>query len=132
MMSKEKNLEWLQRRTEEYRAGRDDIGFLVKEVERDGKLGQGFSLIDRLEEMDISDGTTSRLTYINTNLTKEQKCKVSSLAHEFMDCFAWEYIEMSGLSLSRSLVEHRLPIIQGFRPFKQLARNYNPVLFDRI
>jgi hypothetical protein len=62
MMSKEKNLEWLQRRTEEYRAGRDDIGFLVKEVERDGKLSQGFSLIDRLEEMDISDGTTSRLT----------------------------------------------------------------------
>jgi hypothetical protein len=37
---------------------------------------------------------------------------------------------MSGLS--RNLVEHRLPIKQGFRPFKQPTRNYNPILFDRI
>jgi hypothetical protein len=37
---------------------------------------------------------------------------------------------MSGLS--RNLVEHQLPIKQGFRPFKQPTRNYNPILFDCI
>jgi hypothetical protein len=130
MMSKEENLEWLRRRTKEYHVGRNELGSLVEEIERDGKLGPGFSLVDQLEEMDIGDGTIPKPTYINTSLAKEQKDKVRLLAHEFMDCFAWEYMEMPGLS--RELVEHRLPIKWGFRPFKQPARNYNPILFDRI
>jgi hypothetical protein len=34
--------------------------------------------------------------------------------------------------LSRDLVEHRLPIKVGFRPFKQHARCYNPLMYDQI
>ena len=34
--------------------------------------------------------------------------------------------------LSRNLVEHRLPIKAGFRPYKQAARHFNPVMYDRI
>jgi hypothetical protein len=34
--------------------------------------------------------------------------------------------------LSRDLVEHRLPVKAGFRPFKQHARRYNPLMYDRI
>jgi hypothetical protein len=37
---------------------------------------------------------------------------------------------MSGLS--HDLVEHRLPIKAGFRLFKQHARHYNPLMYDRI
>jgi hypothetical protein len=37
---------------------------------------------------------------------------------------------MSGLN--RDLVEHRLPIKVGFRPFKQHARCYNPLMYYRI
>jgi hypothetical protein len=29
-------------------------------------------------------------------------------------------------------VEHKLPIKPGFRPYKQLTRNYNTELYDRI
>jgi hypothetical protein len=94
MTSIEGNLEWLRHRTQEYRAGKDEIGDLVEDKERDGKLAQGFSSIDQLEEMGIGDGTTPRPTYINARLTKEQKDKVRLLAHEFVDCFAWEYMEM--------------------------------------
>ena len=35
-------------------------------------------------------------------------------------------------SLSRDLVEHRLPIKAGFRPYKQPSRCFNPVMYDRI
>ena len=35
-------------------------------------------------------------------------------------------------SLSRDLVEHRLPIKAGFRPYKQPARHFNPAMYDRI
>jgi hypothetical protein len=37
---------------------------------------------------------------------------------------------MSGLS--HDLVEHRLPINVVFRPFKQHARCYNPIMYDWI
>ena len=36
------------------------------------------------------------------------------------------------LGSSRDLVELRLPIKAGFRPYKQLARHFNPVMYDRI
>ena len=36
------------------------------------------------------------------------------------------------LGLSRDLVEHRLPIKAGFRPYKQPGRRFNPIIYDRI
>jgi hypothetical protein len=35
-------------------------------------------------------------------------------------------------SLSRELVEHQLPIKYGFRPYKQPAQRFNPVIHDRV
>ena len=34
--------------------------------------------------------------------------------------------------LSRDLVEHQLPIKDGFRPYQQPSRCFNPVMYDRI
>ena len=34
--------------------------------------------------------------------------------------------------LSRNLVEHRLPIKAGFRPYKQPSRHFNPIMYDQI
>jgi len=34
--------------------------------------------------------------------------------------------------LNRELVEHRLPIKSGFRPFKYQARRFNPKMYDQI
>ena len=34
--------------------------------------------------------------------------------------------------LSRDLVEHRLPIKAGFRPYKQPVRRFNHIIYDRI
>ena len=45
----------------------------------------------------------------------EYKANLINLLKKYVDCFAWEYHEMSGLS--RDLVEHRLPIKTGFRPY---------------
>jgi hypothetical protein len=36
------------------------------------------------------------------------------------------------LGLSRDLVQHRLSIKAGFRPFKQQTRRYNPLMYDWI
>jgi hypothetical protein len=49
---------------------------------------------------------------------------------EYVDCFAWNYNEIPGLSCD--LVEHRLPIKPGCKPYKQPRRNFNPDIYDRM
>jgi hypothetical protein len=58
------------------------------------------------------------------------KSDLIKLLKEYVDYFAWNYNEMSGLS--RDLVEHRLLIKLGFRPYKQPRRNFNPDIYDRM
>jgi hypothetical protein len=43
-----------------------------------------------------------------------------ALLKEYTDCFAWDYTDMPGLD--RNIVEHRLPLKNGFWPFQQRAR----------
>jgi hypothetical protein len=52
------------------------------------------------------------------------------LLKEYSNFFAWSYTEMPGLS--RELVEHRLHIKLGFRPFKQRPRSFRPDMLPRI
>ena len=92
----------------------------IEDLEDIDKLGQGFTLADPFENVDIENGIVPMLTFINTNLSVEYKADLINLLKEYVDCFAWEYSEIPGLS--RDLVEHQLPIKVGFRPYKQLFR----------
>jgi hypothetical protein len=76
-----------------------------------------------------ADGTY-RPTFINAGLNIMQREEMCELLEGFMDCFAWEYTEMPGLS--RELVEHRMPIKKGFWPYKQLARNFSQEITSKI
>ena len=58
------------------------------------------------------------------------KADLIKLLKEYVNCFAWEYSEMPGLS--RDFVEHRLPIKAGFKPYKQPSRHFNPIMYDQI
>jgi hypothetical protein len=83
----------------------------------DGKLGCGFMSADKLEEIDIGDGDKPRPKFISTNLDPVFRGELIKLLKEYKDCFAWDYSEMPGLD--RSIVEHRVPIKSGFKPYKQ-------------
>ena len=67
---------------------------------------------------------------LRKKLEADCKVKIIELLKEFICCFAWEYHEMPGLS--RKLVEHRLPIKNGFRPYKQTTRKFHPTIYDCI
>jgi hypothetical protein len=60
----------------------------IKDFDEVEKLGQGFSLIDPLEEIDIEDGITPRLTFVNKNMSLEHKNAIIKLLRNFIDCFA--------------------------------------------
>ena len=94
------------------------------------KLGQGFTSADPLENVDIGDGTVPRPTFVNKNLSAEYKADLINLLKEYVDCFAWEYHEMPGLS--RNVVEHRLPIKAGFGPCRYLWTRVPPLAVSRL
>jgi hypothetical protein len=86
----------------------------------DGKLGYGFTSADELEEVDIGPGDKPRPIFFSKKLSPCLQELMIALLKEYADCFAWDYTEMLGLD--RSIVEHRLPLKKGFRPFQQRAR----------
>nr|AAV43984.1 putative polyprotein [Oryza sativa Japonica Group]AAV44059.1 hypothetical protein [Oryza sativa Japonica Group] len=96
----------------------------------DDKQGQGFMSADDLEEIDIGPGDWPRPTFISKNLSSEFRTKLIELLKEFRDCFAWEYYEMPGLS--RSIVEHRLPIKPGVRPHQQPPRRCKADMLEPV
>jgi hypothetical protein len=85
----------------------------------DGKLEYGFTSADELEEVDIGPGDKPQPTFISKKLSPCLREPMIALLKEYVDCFAWDYMEMPGLD--RSIVEHRLPLKKGFRPFQQRA-----------
>jgi hypothetical protein len=89
-----------------------------------GKLGRGFLSADKLEEVDIGNGDKPRPTFIIASLESDFREELIKFLREYKDCFAWDYSKMPGLD--RSIVEHRLPIKSGFKPYKQPPRKiYN-------
>jgi hypothetical protein len=112
------------------RSSNSSMRDMIEEFRNLDKLGQGFTSADPLEEIGIGDGKTPRPTFINKTLETDSRSEMIGLLKEYSDCFAWNYTEMSGLS--REIVEHRLPIKSGFRPFMERARTFRPDLLPRI
>nr|ABA98764.1 retrotransposon protein, putative, unclassified [Oryza sativa Japonica Group] len=102
--------------------------FYTKDTEDDlnGKLGQGFMSADDLEEVDIGLGDRPRPTFISKYLSAEFRTRLIELLKQYRVCFVWEYYEMP--RLSRSIVEHRLPIKPGPCRYAKWVSNIVPVI----
>jgi hypothetical protein len=124
------NIEWLKQCVEQYRSEKNDICEVVEDFSEIEKLGQGFTLADPLEEIDIGNGVDPRPTFVNKNLNADYKAKLIKLLREYVDCFGWSYSKMP--DLSHELVEHRLLIKDGFRPYKQPTWMFNPDIYDCV
>jgi hypothetical protein len=96
----------------------------------EGKLGYGFTSTNELEEINIGLGDKPRPTFISKRLNPELRELMIVLLKEYADCFAWDYTEMPGLD--RSIVEHRLPLKPGFRPFQQRARQMKAEVLEEV
>jgi hypothetical protein len=97
-MSTQKNVEWLWHRTEQYRFITNDMCEAIEDFDEVEKLGQCFSSADPLEEIDIGDGITPRPTFVNKNMSLEHNDTIIKLLRNYIDCFTWNYREMSGLN----------------------------------
>jgi hypothetical protein len=66
----------------------NDMCEAIEDFDEIEKLGQGFSLADSLEEIDIGDGITSRPIFINKNMSLEHKDAIIKLLRDYVDYFA--------------------------------------------
>jgi hypothetical protein len=71
----------------QYRSAMNDMCEGIEDFDEVEKLGQGFSSADPLEEIDIGDGLTPRPTFVNKNMSLEQKDAVIKLFRDYADCF---------------------------------------------
>jgi hypothetical protein len=99
-MSMQKNVEWLRHRTEQYQSTTNDMCDAIEEFDEVEKLGQGFSSANSLEEIDIGDEITPRLTFVNKNMSLEHKGAIIKLLKNYVDCFT--IITMKCLILAES------------------------------
>jgi hypothetical protein len=76
----------------------NDMCEAIEDFDEIKKLGQGFSLVNPLEEIDIGDGITPRLIFVNKNMSLENNDVIIKLLRDYVDCFTWNYREMSNLS----------------------------------
>jgi hypothetical protein len=96
----------------------------------DGKLGYGFTSADELEEVDIGPRDKPRPTFISKKLSPCLLEPMIALLKEYADCFTWDYTKMPGLD--RSIVEHRLLLKEGFRPFQQRAQQMKAEVLEEV
>jgi hypothetical protein len=59
----------------------------IEDFDEVEKLGQGFSLADPLEEIDMRDGIIPRPTFVTKNMSLEHKNDVIKLLRDYVDCF---------------------------------------------
>ena len=75
---------------------------------------------DPLQEINLGEDGEYKLVFISESLALGFREELISLLRKYRDCFTWDYSEMLGLD--HDLVEHRLPIREGYRSFKQSPR----------
>ncbi|CAN6571358.1 unnamed protein product [Malus baccata var. baccata] len=85
---------------------------------------------DLLEVIDLGTKEDPRPIQISGLLGVDDRTRIMCLLQEFKDCFAWHYTEMPGLD--PALVEHRMPIKEGYKPVKKAPRRMSNEIEEKV
>ena len=65
-------------------------------------------IIEKLETIELVEGSPEKTTQIRTNLNPEMKEEIVSFLKDNLDVFAWSHEEMPGIPAS--IIQHRLKV----------------------
>ncbi|KAM1063756.1 hypothetical protein ACFX2A_028485 [Malus domestica] len=85
---------------------------------------------DPLKIIELGTKEDPRPIQISGLLESEDRAQIICLLQEFRDYFAWHYTEMSGLDTT--LVEHRMPIKEGYKLVKQAPRRMSKEIEEKV
>jgi hypothetical protein len=65
---------------------------------------------------------------LSSSLTQEQRDKYTEILREFVDVFSWTYEDLK--TYDTSVIEHKIPLKEEAKPFRQNLRQINPMLLS--
>jgi hypothetical protein len=83
-----------------------------------------------VEDCNIGTEEKPRIVKLSKSLTIEKKLKYIELFEEYSDVFAWGYEDLK--AYDTSIIQHRIPIREDQKPFRQKLRRINPKLLPLI
>jgi hypothetical protein len=81
---------------------------------------------EEVEDSDIGTKENPRLVKLSKYLSPEIKSKYAEFLRQYKDVFAWSYDELR--TYDTTIMEHKIPLKQGVKPFRQKLRQINPML----
>jgi hypothetical protein len=77
-------------------------------------------------ECNIGTQEEPKFVRLSSSLTRGQRVEYTELLREFVDVFAWTYEDLK--TYDTSVIEHKIPLKEEARPFRQKLRQINPTL----
>ena len=77
-------------------------------------------------ECNIGTPEEPKLVKLSKGLTEEQRIRYTDFLREFVDVFVWTYKDLK--TYDTSVIEHKIPLKEEAKPFKQKLRQINPML----
>jgi hypothetical protein len=83
-----------------------------------------------VEDCNIGTEEKPRMVELSKSLPPEKKLKYIELFKEYSDVFSWGYEDLK--SYDTNIIQHRIPIKEDQKPFRQKIRRINPKLLPLI
>jgi ribonuclease HI len=77
-------------------------------------------------QCNIGTESEPKFVKLSRSLTEEQRSEYIGLLREFADVFAWTYEDLK--TYDTSIIEHKIPLKEEAKPFRQKLRQINPML----
>jgi hypothetical protein len=85
---------------------------------------------EEVTECNIGTIENPNLIKVSKALPVEQKDMYVSLIKRFSDTFAWSYEDLK--TFDTDIIQHKIPLKIGSKPFRQKIRQFNPMLMSII
>jgi hypothetical protein len=85
---------------------------------------------EEVEDCDVGTTKEPRIVKLSKYLPPEIKNKYTDLLRRYKDVFAWSYDELR--TYDTFVIEHKIPLKLGVKPFRQRLRQINPILLPVV
>jgi ribonuclease HI len=85
---------------------------------------------EEVEDCNVGSNENPKMVKLSKYLPTDLKSKYVELLKEYKDVFAWSYEDLK--TYDTSVIEHKIPLKPGIKPFKQKLRQINPILLPVI
>jgi hypothetical protein len=87
-------------------------------------------LVEEVQDVNLGTDENPKIIKLSKALSPEKKQKYIDLCKYYIDVFAWSYEDLK--TYDTSIIQHRIPLKEGVKPFRQKLRHVNPLLLPVI